>query len=456
MPYEGEFARYEPLRRIVESERVRELLGQFRIQTKSAEQAAMHTLNVLPITPSGWLPDWVLAVDGSHAEVSIRNGYPGAQAAYLTVAAVMLNLRKLRELDARRPINPKDFRTIQQVEPIDRALPGCNVIYDGELSAESSLRKGLYEIFASTRMAEDSESLLATYEALLASKPVGARPQQCPYEDCQSSKGDYHREMGRYICPCSLARPLYSTDALRTHERMQPTGPNGEIFGEVMQVLERVLIVHFLRVLEAKGWLSSLRRLAIVLDGPLAIFGQPAWLSQAIAQEMQRLNTLVKAETSGQDILLIGVEKSGMFVDHFHALDQDMNGESGHFPNGHVALLTDGYIKEHIIFSESTKPYGDDTYFGRKVLYKTHAGALIVATLPFLRIGDRDVTRAEAEQFPRLTDAMGVIEALVSSRYPNAVVPLVAAHAEAAIPLHLGNKVLERLAKELITDSRLS
>ena len=77
----------------------------------------------------------------------------------------------------------------------------------------------------------------------------------------------------------------------------------------------------------------------------------------------------------------------------------------------------------------------------------------LVATLPFLSEEHKDLTMADPSQFPRLSDAVGLLDQLVSSRFPNALVPLVSANAEAAIPLRLGNKVLEKLAKELMAEN---
>ena len=91
---------------------------------------------------------------------------------------------------------------------------------------------------------------------------------------------------GKATCGCLANLPWYSTDALRIHERMNPAGANGAIFSEVMQVLEVLWLVHILRVFESKNLLSTLRKIAIVLDGSLAVFGQPAWLSQAISQRI--------------------------------------------------------------------------------------------------------------------------------------------------------------------------
>lgn len=450
MPYENEFAGYSSLRRIVESERVKTLLGKYKVRDAIDSLNSLQILEPLSIEPSDWQPKKLIAIDGSHAEVKIQNGFPGAEAAYITVASVILDIEKMRELDQQRPVDPKKFKKTQKAESIDCALPGCNIVYEGEISAEASLRKAVFEVFKTNRMSSDGESLLDTYEALLQYKPDTERTQKCPYEDCLIG-AEYKRGKNTYSCSCSLNRSLYSTDALRFHERMIPAGSNGAIFSEIMQTLERVWIVHILRTMESKNWLSSLRRIAIVLDGPLAVFGQPAWISQAIRKELYRLNELVRKATGGKDILLIGVEKTGQFVQHFEDIDRTQDSHNS-FPKQAVGLLTDSYIKQNIIFSEGTKIYGDATYFGRKFFYKTKSGARLVASLPFLREDHRDMTRAEQSQYPRLADAIQLLDKLVSSRFENAFTPLVLANSEAAIPLSLGNKVLESLAKELITE----
>jgi NurA domain len=292
MPYEGEFAQYKPLRRLVESERVNKLLGSYRVRSSSDRADALEMLKPIRVQSSNWMPTWIIGIDGSHAEVDIKNGFPGAEASYITVASVLLNVEKIRELDQQRPVNPKEFRKTETAESIDCALPGCNVISEGEGSAEASLRKSIFEVFKSARMSDEGESLLDTYEALLKYKPITNPAQKCPYEDCLGERG-FQRNTGQYDCSCLLARSLYSTDALRIHERMNPVGTNGSIFSEIMQTLERVWVVHILRTMEAKKWLSSLSRVAIVLDGPLAVFGQPAWISQAIYKEISRINIAV-------------------------------------------------------------------------------------------------------------------------------------------------------------------
>ena len=68
--------------------------------------------------------------------------------------------------------------------------------------------------------------------------------------------------------------------------------------------------------------------------------------------------------------------------------------------------------------------------------------------VPHLCVGDDDLNRADLNQFPRLNDALSLLDELVSVRYPNSLSALIAAHAEAAIPLNLGNTILGQLARE--------
>ena len=385
----------------------------------------------------------------------IKDGYPGAEIGYIAIAAVLMNVAKIKELDFKRPASPISFRETENVESIDSVFPGCNIVIDSETTAKNSLRKALFETLDTNRLFSDGESLLDTYEALLQFKPENPKPD-CPYaedEDCLSNDGKFLANGGTYRCQCPLKNTLYSTDALRIHEGMFPDSANGAMFAEIMQVLERIVVVHILRWFEQNQLLWILRNMAIVIDGPLAVFGHPAWLHSAIPSELDRINTAAKQFTDVQDLLLIGVEKSGTFATHFERIDQDETGISGKFPSQAVGLLTDDYIKKNIIFSESTKPYGLDTYFGRKFFYKTASGARLVASVPFLDESHRDTTKAEPNQYPRLADALGLLDQLVSSRYQNSLSPLISAHAEAAIPMNLGARVLEKMAKELIKET---
>ena len=448
MPYEGEYAHYQPLKRIVESDRVQQLLRRSRVLDPST---LIQATPKAPPPADPVLPSLVVAVDGSHAEVDVRNGYPGAKVGYCSVASVLLNLAEVERLDAARPVNPVDFRRTEEPSSDAIALPGCNVITRDHLSAKDSFREALFELLHDAIVdTEDNTRLLATYQALLSYKPAGTIG--CPYVTLGCER-QVTVGLNVSTCPCERRKPLFPTDSLRVHERFNDdSGSNGEAFGYVLSVWERLLVVHLLRCFEQRNWLDRVGAVAFFVDGPLAIFGPPAWLSAAISSELQRLNSAVREKT-GSDIVLIGIEKTGNFVAHFEEIDKREDG-SAHFAPQTYFLPADSYIKERVIFSDSVKRYGADTYFGRKFFYKTKSGARIVASIPFLTHEQDSLLSDTPSAFPRFGTVCSLLDKLVTSRFPNALAPIVSAHAQASIPLHLGQKVLRQLARALMQNPR--
>lgn len=449
MPYEGEFAGYRPLRRIAESEQVKALLGRSRVLPKT--RSRNQSMPAKAPEPPATLPEYVLAIDGSKAEVDVRNGYPGAKVGYVTVASVLLDLQLIDTLDEQRPIDPLEFRNTEQAEAIDASFPGTNVVSHGKTSARASLRHELFEFFRSRWIDdEDHTRLLDTYEVLLAKRP-SSKPPACPYDVTHDCGQHFMPLPNTSVCQCPHQFPIYSTDALRIQDRFRDHGTNEEAFGLIMQVWERILLVHLLRCFERRELLGRMGRLAFFLDGPLAVFGPPAWLSAAISDELKRLNTVVKRLT-GSDMIILGIEKSGEFVTHFEEMDQTETPGKRLFNPRDYLMPTDKYIKERITQSDSSKRYGQDTYFGRKFFYKTKNGARIVCVLPFLNDQQDTLSTDDVSIYPQFPTICALLDKLVSSRFQNALTPLVSAHANAAIPLHLGTKVLRELARALMQE----
>ena len=173
MPYEGEYAGYTPLRRLASEERIKEMLGGYRLR-EPVEGEEAEAIEYAQVIPSDWLPKWVVAIDGSHLEVPVQNGFPGAEASYVTVASVLIEVSRMMALGHARPVDPCDFRELEKADSIDCALPGCNVISIEAGSAEESLRSAMYQVLRHNRMTTQGETLLDTYEALLGYKPTGS------------------------------------------------------------------------------------------------------------------------------------------------------------------------------------------------------------------------------------------------------------------------------------------
>lgn len=449
MSFEGEFASYEPLRRLLDSAKVKALHDRLKIRTSNDDNKDFEDSIIQKddLEQSQLQPDLVLAIDGSYLAAKAENGFPGAEFGYITVASVLIDLKLVRELEQNEFISPKKFRETEKASTIESVFPGCNVILDTEKDAKASFRRALFEELKSNVIFSDGETLLDTFEHLFRIKRSSSDSNlpKSPIEGFNDKDMTY--DYGEYLCPHS-GESLFSTDALRLHELMNPSGTNGEMFGQTMSTLEKLWLIHILRAFEKKGWLTTLRRVAFIMDGPLAVFSTSSWLTKAIDVELIRINNLQK-KLNGQDLLIIGIEKSGTFFNHFLEIDTTKDGIKDKFPRQSALLLDDNYIKKNIIYSQSIKPYGQDTYFGRKFFYKASSGQKIVPVVACFTDYQKDLTTAKTDQFVRLADVMNLLNQLVSSRYSNSVSPLVSAHAEAAIPLNLGKRIFEDIAREI-------
>ncbi|ADL12439.1 DNA double-strand break repair nuclease NurA [Acetohalobium arabaticum] len=458
MGFENEFASYEPLRRIMSSEKVKNLQNRFKRRQRENEEfdnfIRDETILKDDLNKDGCLPNKIIAIDGSKQAVKAENGFPGSEFGYITIASVLIFVDKIRELEQREFIHPQEYRETEKATSIDGVLPGCNIIVDNEKTAKESFRKILYEELKDYKVFSDCETLLETYEYILELKLEDEKENNSSAP--KSPIGSVDKEMtygfGEYKCPHS-GKTLYSTDALRLHELMKSGGTNGELYGQVMQTFEKLFLVHLLRSFEQKGWVSILDEIAFVLDGPLAVFSASSWLAKYIRREINRINKKQK-KFSNKDMIIFGIEKSGMFVDHFIEVDREIYNEEKDkreklIPNQSLFLIDDKYIKDNIIFSDAKKQYGSETYFGRKLFYKTQNGYHLVPVIISYTQEQLDLSKAKVNQFPRLADVLSILDELVSVRYPNSLTPLISAHSEAAIPLNLGEKVFEKIAEEI-------
>ena len=101
---------------------------------------------------------------------------------------------------------------------------------------------------------------------------------------------------------------------MRLHELFSNIESCEKMYGHIMHVAERLLLIQTLRAFEQQGekWLSLIGKMAFVMDGPLAVYGTSAWMSSSIRKELGRINQVQKAIT-GRDMLILGIEKKRRF-----------------------------------------------------------------------------------------------------------------------------------------------
>ncbi|AFL52457.1 hypothetical protein [Sinorhizobium fredii] len=354
---------------------------------------------------------------------------------------LLIDLKELSALPPDEIPSPSLFRDMEQVETLDAVLPGANVVRKGLINDTPSafFRESVHDLLTS-RIDKSWETLGETLAAITYGHDTSRT--RCPVEECEERLTP---GKGAYPCHCHRAQTIFESDSLRFVERFNPTGSNGEAHGEVRHLLEVLALFNILRFFAAEpDRLVHLRDNVFILDGPLAMFGHAAWLTPYLRKELARMNDLCRS--SGFDIALFGFEKSGQFVNHFEMIDFDEEeGPRKVFSAGTVITPDADYINRRITLRpKGAKVHGDITYFGRKVLYKTRSGDHAVITTAMVDGASQDFTRNDSGCYPRLGDCLNVLDELSTYLYRDGFMPLIRAHAHAAIPIQRGSDILRK------------
>ena len=441
MPYEGEVASGESLIWLENSEALREFKGIIR-QRDDGEQISPPPILSPPPSRRDWWPRRVIAVDGSHLVQRVNNGFPGAEAGLLMISVVLIKLGMLRDIAPGTIPGPSVFRNMENACTVEAALPGMGVVEQGvrDDTPKDFFRRKVFETLSFGKIDKNHESLLETLRA------VKGEPKKCPADDCE--KPFVYKE-GVYECDCGRRERMYETDVLRTHEYFNDVESSGEAHGRLRDALEALTLLNILRYF-AKNQPAYLADCAFVLDGPLAMFGSLASTLPSVRKEYLRLNEIAKNANDGKDIVVFGIEKTGRFCQHWEEIDwSDEKGPRIRFPNGTVVALDNDYICRNIAISRvAGKHYGDETYYGRKVLYKTGKGEHVVLNTAMLNKASGDFDRNDMACYPRLGDILDVMDQLATHLYRDGFMPLTRAHAHAAIPLKRGADIIKSLLED--------
>ena len=319
MPYSGERATGDSLWRLEENPSVKAFRGVIRIRNREGDE------DLPPIVePARRRNDIrrIVAVDGSTVTKAVQNGFPMAEAALFNAAVIVIKVDELRRFDRDNIPTPSELRDLERVETMSAVLPGQNVVgFRAEQDAPKKFFRQTVRQELNFKLDDDHESLLETFHAIAADAIRDSATFQCPIEDCgQGPEGKVPRRTTDGPCGCDRKAPLYSTDSLRMHERFHDHGTCEQAFTAFRMVIEHLLMMNIIRYFRQRLPPSCFDQTAFVIDGPLAIFGMPAWLKDHLQSEVAGINReLTQAGRPG--LLLMGIEKTGQFTDHLEELD---------------------------------------------------------------------------------------------------------------------------------------
>jgi hypothetical protein len=240
------------------------------------------------------------------------------------------------------------------------------------------------------------------------------------------------------VCP-DCGKKVFISDGLRLYERIDDYQGAGGIMAYLLTTLEQLVLVHIVRtLLNIKP--AVLRDILLIKDGPLAFFGVVA----PLRKPMQELMTWLGTKDNGRPLIcLVGLEKSGSFVEHAALIEPKLR-------NGHYMVLNNQYIYKYVVPGDSSgQPFGRNTYYGAKVIFKSEEGNIFVATLP----------TSEFKENPTLDDlyngaeVLRVTAELKCSMYDNALLPVVLANRLVSLADVPSSEILKRFVKSTVANN---
>lgn len=428
---------------IINNPAVKDLLSQCTVP-KPADKAVVQELaQGIPELEDQQIKH-VVAIDGGYREAAVREEFPSAAITFFTFGPLLFKLEDLRQLDAQPFLAPEDMAQLKNIERYTLALPTRNISRNGK-SLQLSVRETLQDFFERTN-ADDPPLTRALRWILFRgwadpSAHTWEIPE-CPNYGCTARPLVFrHDTPDRTTCD-KCGGPLFLIDTLRLHERVDEEQGASGISGYVMTTLEQVVLVHVVKALfEAKPLFLS--EVLFIKDGPLAFFGQTAPLSKPMRELAAFLSKQPDTRKEpGHFISLlnaVGLEKSGAFVEHAVQIADRLKPES-------VLLLSNDYIYRYVVPGDpaSADPYGKNTYWGGKLIYKAADANVYVATVP---TGDFTATPTY-EDFQNLTEVLRVLGTLRCSMYDNALVPVALANKLVSLSEFPSSRILETFAKD--------
>ncbi len=386
---------------------------------------------------------FLIAVDGSAHEQEIDANFPSTRTLFLQVAGVLVDLDRLRTKTPQGFADPAAQLDAQDSGVFAGFLPGSNLIsVDGD-DPVRAFRREVHTLMSETDVnGRYLLDILDGIRSLVRDDDAGDETKRLKCPGCR--QGIDLADLAKDGAPClnpSCDETLWLTDALRLHEAFAPYESNMSVATRTMLILEHLTLLAFGRFVLAETP-AALGSVAFIADGPLALFGEPSrWRRPLIAAWHRLADVAVKKGL--RPPLVIGIEKSGAFVEHARALGELL-------PAGCLMEMPVDYIAEYINFKNTN--YGVGNYYGRKFAYCTIDARIVVFSVPPLgKQGALPYGPGGASalaDYPMLGATCRLLDQIGTRLYDDAVIPLALAHKWASYPLRTAGSVLKVHAKE--------
>ena len=397
---------------------------------KPAEEINIPESNIISIDNNKNTINYVIAVDGGYTEATVVKEYPSAKISFLQFGALFFNLRDLEELENKKFIDPIDISKLKNIQRFKFVVPTKNITLKDEKTLLDSVRKTIYKYFLSQ---PEDERFIDTLRWFIFEEYNNGKVvwnlANCP--NCNHTKINLDKNTMKdysFNCP-NCNEIIFLTDVFRFHEVIDNELGAGGILGYLITLLENLVIIHLLKIiLQTKP--NLLEEVVFIKDGPLAFFGQTANM-------FKPMRKLVNYLYENYNLFLVGLEKSGAFVEHADEISSKLE-------SGKALILHNDYIYKYIIPGKlnSDNIYGKTTYYGNKVILKSKDDKVYVATIPTLNT----IANPEIKDFCNLKAVLQIVEKLRCDMYDSSIIPIALVNKLVSLANHPSSKLLEKFA----------
>jgi hypothetical protein len=447
MPYEGQSAGKGGHSDFVRNPDVQEFLSKCKYMREPSDKEGKEMASSFiqaPTSNGRDLPAMVVASDASKKDDPIfADMFPSTQIGFIKISHVLINLKEYQELcDAsNRFVDPlRAAKLHNNAHPVTFILPGSNIFYNDAPNGRTGFRVAVYEQLSKPR-SEGSNGRTLTDTLVSIWGPMSV--PTC--RECLAPGAfNFSESIREVTCP-SCGSTNFVTDILRLDENISDFGNNTSAITRMMNAVEHLFLAHFLIDLSTAS-LQSLAKIAFVMDGPLAVFGEPASLHSRIMRLIASINEKLM-QLGLEPMLIIGLQKTGAVMEHAMVLKR-------HLPNGVLRVVDDDYRNKYISRSDAPN-FGGETYYGQDFIFKTERGNIFNFAVPYPfhskgagRGEDFAKAKVDLSLYGSLIGrACDLIRHFEMDLYTSAIVPVALAHRHASISLVPGGKVLDILSK---------
>lgn len=400
-----------------------------------------------PDTSNIDLPSYVIASDASKKDSPINDKLPSTQIGYIKISHVLVDLNNYSNLSELHSnyIDPFKVAEIHRsANPLTYVLPGSNIRYRSATNVKNGFRKAVFEQLDRNIGHNGSPARLLDVLINISNKVDSNGDKEIVIEKCPCCKinNTFSFLQSRKVVKCSSCNnDIYASDWLRLHEDISDFGNNTSTMTRMMNALEHLLFISLvLQIFEKDP--KSLSKTAFILDGPLAVFGQPAKLHARIMQKICEINQQLDS-LKLDHILVIGLQKTGELADYANMIDKYLN-------NNKIKVISDDYRYKYIKGSDApSENFGHETYYGQDFIYKTLSGKIFNFALPYPFYNKENVNQFAKDKVDYskygslIARACKLINYFEMDLYENAIVPVALAHRHASISIVPGSKVLD-------------